>query len=46
LGAGVACGAAAPLGAGVCDHTAPDAASETAPAKIKPAAIRILFPSS
>src|ERR1700750_3334414 len=46
LGAGAAaCGAAVEaLGAGACDHAAPDAHSETAPAKIKPAAIRILFP--
>jgi hypothetical protein len=29
--------------AGVCDHAAPVAHSETALAKIKPAAIRILF---
>src|ERR1700712_2779232 len=36
-GAGAACGAAGPLAAGdVCDHAAPDAHSETAPAKIKP----------
>src|ERR1700738_1271564 len=44
-GAGAACGAAAaPLGAGACDHAAPDAHNETAPAKIKPAAMRILVP--
>src|SRR5882724_8512533 len=52
FGAGAACGAvgvgaaggeAAPLAGGVCDHAAPDTNSETAPAKIKPAAIRILF---
>src|SRR5260221_2503871 len=43
-GAGTACGAAAALGTGVCDQAAPDAPSETAPAKIKPAAIRIVFP--
>src|SRR3954453_2011550 len=43
-GAGAACGAAAPLGAAACDHAAPDAHSETAPAKTKPAAIRISFP--
>src|SRR5471032_3378132 len=42
-GAGAACGAAAGFGAGVCDHAAPVAHSETAPAKINPAAIRILF---
>ena len=36
-------GAAAPLAGGVCDHAALDASSETAPAKINPAAIRILF---
>ena len=34
---------AAPLAGGVCDHAALDANSETAPAKINPAAIRILF---
>ena len=47
-GAGVAaaCGVAGPLGAGACDHAAPEAHSETAPAKIKPAAIRIVFPSN
>src|ERR1700736_5559742 len=45
-GAGAACGAAAPLVAAVCDHAAPDAHNETALAKINPAAIRILFPSS
>jgi hypothetical protein len=43
-GAGAACGAAAPLVAGVCDHAVPDAHSETTPAKIKPAAMRIVFP--
>src|ERR1700730_6585798 len=43
-GAGAACGAAAALGAGACDHAAPEAHSETTPAKIKPAAMRILFP--
>jgi amino acid permease len=42
-GAGAACGAAAALGAGVCDHAALDAQSETALAKINPAAIRIAF---
>src|SRR5258708_39208306 len=42
-GAGAACGAAAPLAGGVCDHAALDANSETAPATINPAAIRILF---
>jgi hypothetical protein len=42
-GAGAACGAAAPLAGGDCDHAALDANSETAPAKINPAAIRILF---
>src|SRR5260370_23022642 len=42
--AGAACGAAAPLVAGVCDHAAPEAHSETALAKINPAAIRIIFP--
>jgi hypothetical protein len=30
--------------AAVCDHAAPDAHSETALAKINPAAMRILFP--
>src|ERR1700681_703378 len=44
-GAGAACGAAAaPLGAGACDHAAPDAHGETPPAKINPAAMRILVP--
>src|SRR5450631_189274 len=43
-GAGAACRAAAPLVAGVCDHAVPDAHSETTPAKIKPAAMRIVFP--
>src|SRR5882762_6995270 len=43
-GAGAACGTAAPLLAAVCDHAAPDAHSETALAKINPAAMRILFP--
>jgi hypothetical protein len=33
----------APFAGGVCDHAALDANSETAPAKINPAAIRILF---
>src|ERR1700722_3414036 len=46
-GAGVAAtaggGVAALLVAGVCDQAAPDMHSETALAKIKPAAIRILF---
>src|ERR1700716_672282 len=42
--AGAPCGAAALLVPVACDHTAPDAQSETAPAKINPAAIRILFP--
>jgi len=32
------------LGAAVCDQAAPDAHSETALAKINPAAIRIAFP--
>src|SRR5882724_2673275 len=42
--AGAACGAAAPLAAGgVWDHAAPDKSNETAPAKIKPAAIRMMF---
>src|SRR5665213_1145872 len=46
-GAGAACGAAAwgaaaLLVAGVCDQAKPDAHSETAPAKINPAAIRIV----
>ena len=46
-GAGAACGAAAAvlLAAGVCDHAAPDVNSETAPAKINPAVIRILISS-
>jgi hypothetical protein len=54
-GAGAACGAAAcgvaaVLGAAillaaVCDHALPEMPSETALAKIKPAAKRILFPS-
>src|SRR5664279_5538873 len=43
-GAGAACGAAAPLVAAVCDQATPDAHSETALAKINPAAIRIVFP--
>jgi hypothetical protein len=30
--------------AAVCDHAAPDVHSETALAKINPAAMRILFP--
>src|ERR1700687_5305373 len=38
IGAGAAV-AALLLGAGACDHAAPDRHSETAPAKIKPAAI-------
>src|SRR6185295_16464462 len=44
-GAGAACGAAAgALGAGsACDNAALDANSETAPARINPVAIRILF---
>src|ERR1700722_2719006 len=49
-GAGAAAGAATagggvvvPLVAGVCDHAVPDKNSETAPAKINPAAIRILL---
>src|SRR5436190_20472264 len=43
-GAGAACGGVgAPLAGGVCDQAALDANSETAPAKINPAAIRILF---
>src|SRR3954465_6564943 len=41
--AGAGAGEAAPLAGGVCDHAALDANSETAPAKINPAAIRILF---
>src|SRR5215213_7250640 len=42
--AGAACGAAgAPLADGDCAHAALDANSETAPAKINPAAIRIMF---
>ena len=41
---GSAGGAVAALGAAVCDHALPDTHSETAPAKIKPAAKRILFP--
>jgi hypothetical protein len=45
-GAGAACGAAAcaagaGFGAAVCDHASPDTHSETALAKIKPAAKRI-----
>ena len=41
-GAGAACGGVgAPLAGGVCDHAALDANSETALAKINPAAIRI-----
>jgi hypothetical protein len=32
------------LVAGVCDHAVPDAHSETTLAKIKPAAMRIVFP--
>src|SRR6478735_1304099 len=43
-GAGAACGGVgAPLAGSDCDHAALDANSETAPAKINPAAIRILF---
>src|SRR5260370_33570244 len=42
-GAGAGAGAAALLGAGVCDQARPDAHSDTAPAKITPAAIRIVF---
>src|SRR5215216_7404606 len=42
-GPAAACGEAAPLVGGVCDHAALDANSQTAPAKIIPAAIRILF---
>src|ERR1700733_15010230 len=42
-GAVAAGGVAVLLVAGVCDHAVPDTHSETAPAKIKPAAIRILF---
>jgi hypothetical protein len=38
-----ACGAGALLAAGVCDQAGPATTSETALAKIKPAAIRILF---
>src|SRR3981189_2754596 len=41
---GAGAGPAAPLLAAVCDHAAPDAHSETALAKINPAAMRILFP--
>src|ERR1700684_2894411 len=40
-GAGAACGAGALLAAGVCDQAGPATHRETAPAKIKPAAIRI-----
>jgi hypothetical protein len=43
-GRGAACGAVTPLVAGVCDHAVPDAHRETTPAKIKPAAMRIVFP--
>jgi hypothetical protein len=43
-GTGAACGAVTPLVAGVCDHAVPDAHRETTPAKIKPAAMRIVFP--
>jgi hypothetical protein len=39
-----ACGAATPLVAAVCDQAGPDAHSETALAKINPAAIRMSFP--
>jgi hypothetical protein len=42
--AGAACGAAGLLGGGVCDQAKPVAHSETAPAKINPAAIRMVFP--
>src|ERR1700685_1296830 len=46
-GAGLACGAAtgaaAPVVGAVCDQAKPDAHSETAPAKINPAAIRIVL---
>src|ERR1700694_3774150 len=42
-GAAAVCGAGWPLGAGVCAQAAPDAHSETVPAKITPAAIRILL---
>src|SRR3984957_20164621 len=42
-GATAAGGVAGLLVAGVCDHAVPDTHSETAPAKIKPAAIRILL---
>src|SRR3569832_1026689 len=41
-GADVAAGAASALAGGVCDHAAPVAQSEIAPAKISPAAIRML----
>src|SRR6266571_1370510 len=44
--AGGAWGAAAPLAAGVCDHAVLEASSETAPAKINPAVIRILISSN
>src|SRR6266702_1077356 len=43
---GAAAAAAAPLAGGVCDHAAPEAISETAPAKINPAVIRILISSN
>src|SRR6267154_3704548 len=43
---GVATGAGVPLAGGVCDHAALEANNETAPAKINPAAIRILFSSN
>src|ERR1700722_14985916 len=42
-GAAAAGGVAVPLAAGVCDQAALERHSETAPAKIKPAAIRIVF---
>src|SRR3984957_9170590 len=44
-GAAVAAGAAPDLAGGVCDHAAPVAQSEIAPAKVSAAAIRIVvFP--
>src|SRR5712671_2936322 len=43
---GAATGAGVPLAGGVCDHAALEANNETAPAKINPAAIRILFSSN
>lgn len=39
-----ACGDSAAFGAAVCDHALPAIHSETALAKIKPAASRISFP--